>query len=80
MSEEAKDLIDKLLTFDQTKRLGSVESTDHRYLTDANLIKQHVFFKGIDWQNLLSTPPPTYFVPKPADPTDTSYFWGIKST
>lgn len=41
MSEEAKDLIIKLLSRDPTKRLG--------YENDAEDIKRHAFFSGVNW-------------------------------
>ncbi|KAJ0976914.1 hypothetical protein J5N97_012388 [Dioscorea zingiberensis] len=44
-SDEASDLIDKLLDMDPTKRLGAGPDG---YLA----LKLHPFFKGIDWHNL----------------------------
>ena len=41
VDEVAKDLIQKLLTFNPSERLGSNE--------DANDIKNHKFFEGINW-------------------------------
>eukprot|EP00128_Syssomonas_multiformis_P005821 Colp12_sorted_trinity150504_noHs@1607 len=60
MSEEAKDLIDRLLALDPNRRLTIKE------------IKSHDFFCGVDWDNILSHPAP--FIPNPSDKTDTSYF------
>jgi len=62
VSNEAKDLITKLLS-DKSVRLGR---------NSADEIRQHAWFKGIDWHNLDDMKPP--FVPKLKDPTDTSNF------
>jgi len=62
MSEEAKDLIDKLLTLDPNLR------------PTAKDIKAHPFFADIDWDQLLTQKMP--FVPKLANEQDTSYFVG----
>lgn len=62
ISEEAQDLIERLLD-DQETRIGanSVEE-----------IKNHPFFEGIDWENLREIPAPV--VPHLASPTDTTHF------
>lgn len=46
LSKNAFDLISKLLVKDPTKRLGHSEK-------DAQEIKSHAFFEGIDWEKLL---------------------------
>lgn len=38
-------------------------------------IKQHPFFKTVNWATLLERP--GIFVPRPTDQFDTGYFWGI---
>ena len=53
--EEAKDLITKILVKDPNKRLGAGE-TGTEY--DIAHLKQHPYFKGIDWDNLHNTTPP----------------------
>lgn len=65
VSDEAVDLIRKLLTRDPKKRLGS---------KSINEIKQHPWFsnQGIDWNHLLDMEPP--FVPQLENEEDTSYF------
>lgn len=65
VSDEAIDLIRKLLTRDPKKRLGW-KSIDE--------IKMHPWFReeGIDWNHLLDMEPP--FVPQLANEEDTSYF------
>ncbi|KAI8810907.1 hypothetical protein BJ742DRAFT_163043 [Cladochytrium replicatum] len=60
ISEDAKDLVCKLLDPDPRKRLR------------ADGVKAHQFFKDVDWDRIRDQTP--RFVPKPADLTDTSYF------
>jgi serine/threonine protein kinase len=51
MPKEAKDLIEKILIKDPTKRIG-FGSKDYKE------IKEHPFFKGIDFDNLFDEPIP----------------------
>ncbi|KAL9685966.1 hypothetical protein QQ045_023421 [Rhodiola kirilowii] len=51
LSEEAKDLIDRLLDIDPTRRLGT---GPNGYAT----LKKQPFFKGVTWKNLRSHTPP----------------------
>ncbi|KAL4446078.1 hypothetical protein ABPG74_021617 [Tetrahymena malaccensis] len=53
ISEEAQDLMEKLLTLDHKQRLGA---------NGADEIKKHPFFKGIDFTKIRSQPAP--IVPK----------------
>lgn len=62
-SPEAKDLIQKLLTLDPQKRLGSNGSEE---------IKSHPYFNGIDWDDLFECEAP--FIPQLDDPESTEYF------
>ncbi|RKP19315.1 serine/threonine-protein kinase orb6 [Rozella allomycis CSF55] len=62
ISSDAEDLIRKLLC-DADNRLGRQSVSD---------IKDHPFFKGIDWDNLRNQKPP--FVPELTSLTDTRYF------
>ncbi|XP_010550576.1 PREDICTED: probable serine/threonine protein kinase IRE [Tarenaya hassleriana] len=62
LSYEAYDLIDKLLTENPVQRLGA---------TGAGEVKQHPFFKDINWDTLARQK--AMFVPA-AEPHDTSYF------
>ncbi|KAJ3056881.1 Serine/threonine kinase [Rhizophlyctis rosea] len=67
MAKDAVSLLQKLLTKDPAKRLGGGKS-------DADEIKKHPFFKGIDWDKLLRlevTPP---YYPTVSGPTDVSNF------
>ena len=68
MSEEAYDLINKLLEPDPKKRLGCQGAED---------IKNHLFFQDIDWENLRRKQAPV--IPKSKEITDTSNFVKKKS-
>ncbi|KAE9600223.1 hypothetical protein Lal_00045381 [Lupinus albus] len=63
MSPEAQDLIDRLLTEDPDLRLGA---------RGASEVKQHVFFKDINWDTLARQK--AAFVPASESALDTSYF------
>ncbi|CAJ1952104.1 unnamed protein product [Sphenostylis stenocarpa] len=63
MSPEAQDLIDRLLTEDPNQRLGSKGASE---------VKQHVFFKDINWDTLARQK--AAFVPASESALDTSYF------
>jgi serine/threonine protein kinase len=58
VSNSAKDFVDKLLCLDPNRRLGA---------NGADEIKNHPFFAGIDWANVLTTPMDDIFIPKPID-------------
>ncbi|KAJ3434809.1 serine/threonine-protein kinase pkga-related [Anaeramoeba flamelloides] len=62
-SPELKDFISKLLVTDPNKRLGTRGSSE---------IKNHPWFKGIDWDNLYQSKPA--FVPKVVNNHDLKYF------
>ncbi|BFZ63627.1 rim15, signal transduction response regulator [Saitoella coloradoensis] len=63
ISEQARDLINKLLCVDQTQRLGA---------NGADEVTNHPFFQGISWEHLLDEE--ASFVPTPDNPEDTEYF------
>ncbi|KAF9211464.1 hypothetical protein BGZ59_008007 [Podila verticillata] len=63
ISPEAKDFMERLMCTDVEKRLGA---------SGADEVKDHPFFKEINWETLLSERPA--FVPAPADIEDTDYF------
>ncbi|KAF9937793.1 Serine/threonine kinase [Mortierella alpina] len=67
MSRDSVSILQKLLTRDPEKRLGSGK-------TDAEEIKRHPFFKGVNWQDILDKKIPPPFFPKVRGPTDTSNF------
>ncbi|KAL3697486.1 hypothetical protein R1sor_011562 [Riccia sorocarpa] len=63
MSDEAQDLIDRLLTEDPNERLGARGAAE---------VKAHPFFKDIEWDTLARQK--AAFVPSPDTAHDTSYF------
>ncbi|GMM53923.1 protein kinase [Maudiozyma humilis] len=63
VSKDAKDLITKLLVLDPSKRLG---------VNGAQEIKDHPYFKTIDWSNVYDEEPS--FVPAIENPENTEYF------
>ncbi|MQL74213.1 hypothetical protein Taro_006547 [Colocasia esculenta] len=63
MNFEAHDLIDRLLTEDPSQRLGAGGASE---------VKQHVFFKNINWDTLARQK--AAFVPSSDSALDTSYF------
>ncbi|KAJ6788260.1 hypothetical protein PWT90_02397 [Aphanocladium album] len=70
VSEEAKDLINKLLCIDPLQRLGS--NREEKYASGGDEIRHHPFFTGISWDSLLEDE--AQFVPQPENPEDTEYF------
>ncbi|RIB14584.1 kinase-like domain-containing protein [Gigaspora rosea] len=67
MSRDSVSILQKLLTRDPERRLGSGRS-------DAEEIKRHPFFKGVNWDDMLAKKVPPPFYPTIASPTDTSNF------
>jgi len=65
ISDAAKDLILRWLTYDPNARLGS---------RGVEEIKQHPFFEGIDWNELLERKNATLFKPNVQDEEDLTYF------
>ncbi|KAI8896809.1 kinase-like domain-containing protein [Globomyces pollinis-pini] len=67
LSPEASDILKKLLTKDPSKRLGGGP-------TDATPIKEHQYFKDVNWDDVyhLRIPPP--YLPSVRSPTDLSNF------
>lgn len=65
---EAYSLISSLMEKEPEKRLGH---------NGANEIKNHLYFKGINWETLRNEKPP--FVPKAKNMKDTSYFSAKRS-
>jgi len=63
----AKDLIRGLLTADRTKRYGCLKE-------GAEQIKNHRWFKGIDWNDVYNRRLTPYYVPTVRTPSDTSNF------
>ncbi|CAI2168799.1 11740_t:CDS:10 [Funneliformis geosporum] len=67
MSRDSVSILQKLLTRDPEKRLGSGRG-------DAEDIKRHPFFKGVNWEDMLAKKVPPPFYPSISSPTDTSNF------
>mmetsp|Transcript_38462 Transcript_38462/g.76251 ORF Transcript_38462/g.76251 Transcript_38462/m.76251 type:complete len:321 (-) Transcript_38462:252-1214(-) len=65
--KQAKALVKKLLTADLGKRFGNLKN-------GVDDIKQHKWFKDINWQNLLAKQLPVPFRPLVRGETDTSNF------
>ncbi|KAL9540410.1 hypothetical protein MBANPS3_009696 [Mucor bainieri] len=63
LPEEAYDFMERLLTLDPEQRLGRNGPEE---------VRQHPFFKDLDWDTLLSESPS--FVPQPMHEEDTDYF------
>ncbi|KAF9993362.1 hypothetical protein BGZ65_011122 [Modicella reniformis] len=63
----AKDLIKKLLTADRTKRLGDLKD-------GSDDIKNHKWFRGVDWQGLRDRTVVAPIVPPYVHPGDTGNF------
>ncbi|PHH73823.1 hypothetical protein CDD80_3536 [Ophiocordyceps camponoti-rufipedis] len=70
VSEEAKDLINKLLCMNPKQRLGA--NQDEKFASGGQEIRSHAWFEGINWDTLLEDE--AQFVPHPENPEDTEYF------
>jgi serine/threonine-protein kinase RIM15 len=63
VSCSAKDIMNKLMCLDSTKRLGAGGASE---------VKNHSFFADINWDTLFEDDTP--FIPAPEHPEDTDYF------
>jgi serine/threonine-protein kinase RIM15 len=70
ISEEARDLINKLIQLEPQRRLGA--NVDDRYPSGGAEIQAHEWFSDINWATLLEDE--AQFVPNPENPEDTEYF------
>ncbi|KAF4980953.1 hypothetical protein FZEAL_3148 [Fusarium zealandicum] len=70
VSEEAKDLINKLLCMEPQQRLGS--NREDKFSSRGEEIRNHPWFQDVNWETLLEDEP--QFVPQPENPEDTEYF------
>lgn len=70
VSEEAKDLINKLIVLDPDERLGS--NKDDKYADGGEEIKAHPWFADVNWKTLRNDA--ASFVPVSENPEDTEYF------
>lgn len=70
VSEEAKDLINKLMCVHPQERLGS--NKDEKYSNGGEEIKAHAWFADINWETLRDDE--ASFIPASENPEDTEYF------
>ena len=70
VSDEAKDLMGKLMTIDPKQRLGS--NMEEKFPSAGEEIRAHRWFNGTNWNTLLEDE--AQFVPAPQNPEDTEYF------
>lgn len=70
VSDEAKDLINRLLCMETHQRLGA--NREERFTSGGEEIRNHPFFEGITWDTLLQAD--AQFIPQPENPEDTEYF------
>ncbi|KAF4983328.1 hypothetical protein FDECE_17325 [Fusarium decemcellulare] len=70
ISEEAKDLINKLLCMEPQQRLGS--NREDKFSSGGEEIRSHPWFQDVNWDTLLEDE--AEFVPQPENPEDTEYF------
>ncbi|SPN97139.1 related to RIM15 - protein kinase involved in expression of meiotic genes [Cephalotrichum gorgonifer] len=70
VSDEAKDLINKLLCTDPNERLGA--NMEGKFASGGEEIRNHPWFREVSWDTLLEDE--AQFVPQTEDPEDTEYF------
>ncbi|KAF2278183.1 uncharacterized protein EI97DRAFT_247774 [Westerdykella ornata] len=70
VSEEAIDLINRLLCSDPAKRLGA--NAEEKFASGGEEIRNHPWFADINWATLREDE--ASFVPAPENPEDTEYF------
>ena len=70
VSEEAKEIMSRLMTLTPKQRLGS--NMDEKYSSGGEEIRQHSWFDGINWETLREDE--ASFIPAPQHPEDTEYF------
>lgn len=70
VSEDAKDLMTRLMTIEPKDRLGA--NMAEKYSSGGEEIRQHPWFCGTKWETLLEDE--AQFIPAPENPEDTEYF------
>ncbi|KAL2875384.1 rim15, signal transduction response regulator [Colletotrichum sp. CLE4] len=70
ISDEAKDLINKLLCMEPQSRLGA--NREDKFPCGGDEIRSHSWFEGVNWETLLEDE--AQFVPQLEHPEDTEYF------
>jgi serine/threonine-protein kinase RIM15 len=70
ISDEAKDLINRLMCTDPTKRLGA--NAEEKFASGGEEIRSHPWFADLNWESLRDDE--ASFIPNPENPEDTEYF------
>ncbi|KAF2850689.1 serine threonine protein kinase-like protein [Plenodomus tracheiphilus IPT5] len=70
ISDEAKDLMNRLMCSDPSQRLGA--NKDDKYASGGEEIKHHPWFAGVNWDDIRDDE--ASFIPAPENPEDTEYF------
>ena len=70
VSQEAKDLMNRLMTINPKERLGA--NMTEQYKSGGEEIRKHPWFDNVNWETLLEDE--AQFVPAPENPEDTEYF------
>ena len=70
VSDEAKDLMNKLMTINPKERIGC--NMQETYPSGGEEIRKHEWFACINWDTLLEDE--AQFIPNPENPEDTEYF------
>jgi serine/threonine-protein kinase RIM15 len=70
ISDEAKDLMNRLMCSDPAKRLGA--NTEEKFSCGGEEIRNHPWFADINWDTLRDDE--ASFIPAPENPEDTEYF------
>ncbi|EUC43546.1 hypothetical protein COCMIDRAFT_7043 [Bipolaris oryzae ATCC 44560] len=70
ISDEAKDLMNRLMCSDPTERLGA--NKDEKFASGGEEIRSHPWFADINWDTLRDDE--ASFIPAPENPEDTEYF------
>lgn len=70
ISDEAKDLMNRLMCSDPAERLGA--NKDEKFASGGEEIRSHPWFADINWETLRDDE--ASFIPAPENPEDTEYF------
>lgn len=70
ISDDAKDLMNRLMCSDPTKRLGA--NAEEKYASGGEEIRAHPWFADVNWESLRDDE--ASFIPAPENPEDTEYF------
>ncbi|KAF1835443.1 putative response regulator receiver RIM15p [Decorospora gaudefroyi] len=70
ISDEAKDLMNRLMCSDPAERLGA--NKDDKFASGGEEIRSHPWFAGVNWETLRDDE--ASFIPAPENPEDTEYF------